>query len=448
MIGGKVRSLGRAIHSKIPALTSKLMQVASAMVFEGVTIASVAIIFPITIRALGPTGYGEYATMFAITGFAITWVFAGVGAAGVQLVLQRGRSASSVIRASQRQVVFATAPAALLGLITIALLLGPELLVPAAIIFVGELLVAGLAEVRISAIYARVGVSASVRIRCIRPILRVMAIVVLAWFGAVTIISIALVNLVVALVSLAAALAAVRPLLRADGQSDLSSTSRGELARLSGMYSTSISTNAVQDEGEKLILAATRPISEVGYYQAAYRVVSVLVAPIAAINVVATRWFLPHDDRPNAQVRKAILMTWPSLGYGLLCAIAIVVGEPLILWMLGPEFEPSMTIVMWLAVVPLLHALAEVPTLGLLGLNRNQLRVYLGVGTSSVAIIVYLALVPSIGWKGAILGTYISETTNIVVGWWLLVWAQRRADLDRTSAPGRHSVEHGGADAI
>ena len=45
-----------------------------------------------------------------------------------------------------------------------------------------------------------------------------------------------------------------------------------------------------------------------------------------------------------------------------------------------------------------------------------------------MAIVAYLALVPSLGWRGAVLGTYISETAGIVAGWLMLVRYQRIAD--------------------
>jgi hypothetical protein len=57
----------------------------------------------------------------------------------------------------------------------------------------------------------------------------------------------------------------------------------------------------------------------------------------------------------------------------------------------------------------------------------------MGLATSSVALVAYLALVPAFGWRGAVIGTYLSETAAIVVGWVLLVRYQRVADRRRVT---------------
>jgi O-antigen/teichoic acid export membrane protein len=108
--------------------------------------------------------------------------------------------------------------------------------------------------------------------------------------------------------------------------------------------------------------------------------------------------------------------------------VGIFVARDFFQWVAGSEFDDVALMCAWLAFLPLFHGLAELPPMGLLGLGRNRERMLMGFATSIVAIASYLALVPSLGWRGAVLGTYMSETAAIVAGWVLLRRYQRIAD--------------------
>ncbi|WP_195210298.1 lipopolysaccharide biosynthesis protein [Actinomarinicola tropica] len=418
----------RAAASRLPSLGPKLREVASALSLEIASAASLAVIFPLTIRGLGTDAYGEYTTIYVIAGFALTWVYAGGGAAAVQLVMQRRRLTRSVMVVGRRQVTALAIPCGLVGIALTYAVLGGHLWLAAALLFGSDLLVGGITEVNLALVFAHKGMGSIVRIRLIDPVVRAIGVGLLSVTGNITILNLVLLNMGTRLILLGASILAVRHLLDERSDEEGEPTDRGEMARLSALYSTSMSTNSVQNEGEKFLLATFRPTSEVGEYNAAYRVVSAALIPLQAVYAVATRWFLPPDDRVGGHVRKSLLMTIPSLGFGIACAIGIVVGQPIIRWVLGEEFESAAHITLWLAFVPLLHALAEIPPLGLLGLGENRRRMYLGVGAASAAIVVYLVLIPQLGWKGAVIGTYFSELVTIGGGWWMLVRCQRRND--------------------
>ncbi len=150
--------------------------------------------------------------------------------------------------------------------------------------------------------------------------------------------------------------------------------------------------------------------------------------PFSAVMAAATRWFMVRDERPGAQLTRTARLSVPAGFMASSPAVAIFVGRDLIQWVAGSEFDEVAVISAWLCLLPLLHGLAELPPMGLLGLGRNRERMFMGFATSAVAIVAYLALVPPLGWRGAVLGTYISETAGIVAGWLMLVRYQRIAD--------------------
>lgn len=414
------------LRDRIPAIAVKAREVAAAMVYEIVLAVSLLIIFPITVRGLGTAEYGEYTTIYVIAGFAITWVYAGASAAVLQLLMQRRRETASVLSTSRRQVLLTAVPAACVGLVLTVAVLGGDLWLPALLAFASSLVTMGLAEMNVAAIFSHLGVGAATRIRTLDPLLRAVGVACLGAFGLVTIVNLVLVNwLATSVVLLVSTL--VRRRLDLD-ESDRRGTSGRELLGLSTLYSTSMTTNSVQNEGEKFILATFRPVSEVGEYQAAYRLVSAGTMPMHALQVAAARWFLPHDDRRGAQVRRSAVVSAVTAAYGVVCAVGIVVGQPIVRWFLGEEFEAAATITLWLALMPLFQGLAEIPPLGLIGLARNRARTVLGVGVAGVALVGYLILVPAWGWKGAVVGTYFSEALSIAVGWWFLLRYQRMQD--------------------
>ena len=189
-----------------------------------------------------------------------------------------------------------------------------------------------------------------------------------------------------------------------------------------------MSTNVVQNEGEKLMLASWRPAVEIGQYAAAYRMVSVTLIPLGALGTAANRWFMVKDEREGAQLVRATRLAVVTIVYGILAGAAILAAGDVIQWIVGSEFDEAALIAAWLFLLPLLHGLAEIPPMGVLGLGRNRERMWMGFATAGVAVVSYITLVPTLGWRGAVLGTYISELATVAVGFLLLVRYQRIAD--------------------
>lgn len=403
---------------------SKIKEVLAGLVYEIVQIASTFIVFPLTLAALGPDDYGRYITVYTIAGFAITWVYASVGVALAQLVLQRHRTIESAIKVGHRQVLLFAIPASLIGLVITALTLGNDMIVVALVIFGTDLAIAGIADVLISVLYSQKGVPASARIRLLNPLLRAIGVGALALFDGITILSLVLVNLVATVAIYLAARHRVRT-LEQETPTDGSVATPRELFRLSFTYAMSMSTNAVQNDGDKMVLAAYRSNAEVGEYGAAYRLVSTAMLPLRAVSTAATRWFLPNDAGTTTQLKRAIQLLIPTGAYAALCGVGLLIVQPISGWLMGDEFEHAVQITVWLAGFPLARVVSDLPTYGLLGLGRNRARMFLGLAGALVSAAAYLLMVPPWGWRGAVVATYLSEIFVAIVGWTLLVRYQR-----------------------
>ncbi|WP_420450781.1 lipopolysaccharide biosynthesis protein [Ilumatobacter sp.] len=442
---------------------AKLRELSAAVGFQLVSIVSMAVIFPITTQALEPSGYGEYTTLYVIAGFAISFVYASGSAAIVQLVLQRRRTTLSVHHRGRIQVMVLAAPFAVIGSLASIVLFGPQIALAAVIVFGSDLILAGLAEVNLAVIFAVRGVSRATAIRLVLPVLRAAGTVALAVTGSVTIVNLVIVNSLATVVMLVASTLAVRRELAAareagsarassdparpttpdgaveahDGASDpdpREDTTGRELARLTGVYVASISANTTQDQGERLVLASLRPRAELGEYAAAYRLVDLVLLPLSALNVVATRWVLPETSRRGVHVDRARRMSIPVAAYCLVAGAVVVLARPVVRLIIGEEFDLALEMVVWLSGFPLLRALADIPAIGLIGLGRNAARMWLGISGAVFALASYLVLIPWIEWRGAVVGTYLSEAATLIGGWILLMRFQARADREDDAA--------------
>ncbi|MFT3852377.1 MAG: oligosaccharide flippase family protein [Ilumatobacteraceae bacterium] len=401
------------------------------MLYEITVVVTALIVFPLTTRALGAKGYGKYSTFYVIAGFALTWVYASGGASLVQLFLQRRRTIASGLRVGRRQVIALAVPTAIIGLIISVHILGTGIVVPALLVFCSDLIIAGLAEMNISAVYAIRGTSASARLRMIAPIMKCAGVVLLVVVGHASILTLVINNLIGSVAMLVASTYALSKVAAADRRANQTPTSARELLRLSTVYALSISAYSVQNDLDKIVLASFRSSTEVGEYNAAYRVMTTAMLPLRSVSTAASRWFLPDDDPDGSHLRKAARLMIPTGAYGVLCGLGLILCQPITRLLVGSGFEDSVEITLWLAAFPLLRTASDAPYLGLLGLGRNRVRMYLGFAGALIATSLYFTMIPAWGWKGAVLATYTSEVFTVVGGWTLLVRCQRQRDRER-----------------
>jgi O-antigen/teichoic acid export membrane protein len=122
----------------------------------------------------------------------------------------------------------------------------------------------------------------------------------------------------------------------------------------------------------------------------------------------------------------------PVIAYGFVCIGAFLVFAPVVTIIVGDEFEEAVTIMRWLSAVPLVRALADIPQHGLIGLDRNRARMWLGLTGAAFSLACYVILVPRLGWQGAVIGTYLAELATLAGGWAVLLVCQRRHDAARS----------------
>jgi O-antigen/teichoic acid export membrane protein len=151
--------------------------------------------------------------------------------------------------------------------------------------------------------------------------------------------------------------------------------------------------------------------------------------PVGSLISVTHIRFLEHEPgRKRQHLRKSLRYGAMCVAYGLVFALGVEVAGPLLPLVLGDTFEGSVNMTRWIAPLVPLRALASFPLNGLMGLGHTFARTVLLIGSAVFSMILYIALIPHLQWKGAALGTIIGEAALAVAAWSLLFVYEGRHD--------------------
>ena len=395
--------------------------------FEGFLIATVTASFLMLGRELGPEGYGEYVGLFAI----ITPV-SSIGAAAtlstLQAFFQEQRPVEPVVNTFMT-IVFVGGTLATVVVGAVAPLILDELTMTAILtISYGELVLVPMVRVASGGIRALHGVPASVRLEMLVLAARFSVLAVLFGMGGLTVERVGigwfttsfLVVSYVLFVRLPREKLEVRPV-----------RVRMRDLRLVGALGAPMYISDFQTNGDKAVLIAVDRRDEAGLYGAAFRVATLALTPLRAMDIAIFHRFLEHDDNARGvHLRRARRYSLWSVSFVSLVALGLVILAPLLKFIVGEDFSESVTMTRWLALWLPLKQLAQPPLSGLLGLGRLGLRLLLLTLSAGLAMLIYIVLIPDMGWEGAVIGTVIAEAFLAMLAWAALYWAQGRRDAE------------------
>ncbi len=413
-----------------------------AVVLELVRIASTLVSFTLLGRTLGADGYGSYAALYAIIGPMSALASSGIGLALLEHIIRDGEDQERTFRSCLSLTLVLGSALVVLGTGLASLIVDLSISTIAAV-FALEMLAFPVFLTAASIVRVRDGFGAEARYRTIAHLSRAIVLVVLFASDSLTIASYGVTNLVVTLVlgRLMVSLVSRRYKLK---------TRPGKIQRhhlkTSAVYSVGIVGLSIQTDGDKLLLASYGQTVATGLYSAAYRVVQLGLLPITAIVGATHHRFLSHDaDRRGEHFGRALALSKIAFVYGTVVGVGLVVVAPLVPVLVGSEFDESVQIVRWLAPLVVIRGLAIFPLNGLMGLGKTSLRTGLLLASSALSLAIYVALIPSHSWRGAVIGTLVGEVALALTAWIALDYYQQRHDrsLARHTAPVAPSARRG-----
>lgn len=413
---------------------------------EVVTLLTGLVVLQVLIVGLGPALYGRYAAVTALssilTMLSSTWVTFLL----LQYTLQGGRDVREAFRVALGLVIPAAVLALALGA-AVGQLLIPSLSVHVIASFVAAELVGGvLFMVSGGAVQAAVGLPAATRVRLLAVLTRFVVVVgvgmsgraSLPLLGAALLLGNTTVGIIVFLVISRRLQLPRRP-----------ARPRWADARQGLPYAGVLASSAVQEDSDKIFLAAMANPVDAGLYAAAYRVVQLAFIPIRAVMASShPRFLINTPGVPNEHLRRAARFTVPTAAYGLVATIGIVVLAPVVPLVFGEEYRGTLPLLVALAPLVLFRTLSLFPPNALLGLGRYALRFKAVLACTLVNVALNAALISAFSVSGAIMATLCTEAVVVVTLWSCLLRAQRQHDAEHVdrerSEPAAESVSRSG----
>ncbi len=388
---------------------------AAGLAIEVATVLATLISFTLLGRQLGPADYGGFVAMYSLIGIAICIGYVGPGLALLRTAMQANLkrvaghffSEQIVFTVVASGVVLALAPHVVpsIGLGTVAMFLTAELVGIALFNLSANLRIVALGYR--SALWLQIGPQA----------VKVVVIVVLAMTSHLTLTTYGLVYMVCTVVAGAIAFKIITASL------DVSLRPKaitGENVRLTLSMSSTIWAWGLHDNGDKLVMAANRVGADLGLYSAAYRLVQFGNIPVNALATSSFRSFM--DPEVGDQKRRAIHLSVAITVYTSIAALGIVVLAPIALPILvGNKFHGSIAMARWLAPMLIFRGILTFPGNALVGLGRTHARLVAYLSSAAVGMVSYVLLVPSMSWKGAVIGSYITDAVLVTTLWTLLL---------------------------
>ena len=183
-------------------------------------------------------------------------------------------------------------------------------------------------------------------------------------------------------------------------------------------FSVAYSTTSIYNDLDKAMLASRGLLQAAGIYGSAYRVIDIACTPISAIHAAA----MPHLFASGREgvaavsglVRKLLSRT---LLYAAAAGALLAAGAPCFALIMGASFRESVPVIRWLCLLPLLRALHLTAGDGLTALNAQWRRTSSQVFAAFLNLLLNLALIPRLSWKGAAIASLLTDGSLALANW-------------------------------
>ncbi len=428
------------VVERVRGLTRRYGEMAGDVAWSGIadllTIIAQTASFILLGRDLGPDRYGGYVGMFGIIGplGALSW--SGLTLLVMQKILRERLDPNAVARGALTLLIGQAAVACSAGILIAMAVVGSLTLTEITLLALAEMGAVPIVAVTASIRQAMEGFPPAARMRIALVLIRSGSLVALFLAGALTITNLAMTWMAVISLYSAYCLFRVWPRL---GLRPVPAWPNRTMLTTNAQLSLPMASANLQSNGDKAVLNGYGLTTDAGLYGAAFRIIIMAQLPVQTLNTALFHRFLGDDnERKGQHVRRSVRFSAVSLLVSIPVAFAIYFVAPVLSVVLGDEFAESVTIVRWLVPFIPLVAISSAPMNGLLGLNAAGTRAAVVVSSAVLAMTLYVTLVPLMSWRGAAIGTIVSQFYMAMAGWFLLVQREKTTDRGRTQAsPGQ-----------
>lgn len=386
-------------------------------------------------RKLGVDDYGRYAGIYGVVGpiGGLTW--SGLCLAILQRRLRERDTVDTTARDFFAMSIVLGLVATAIGTIVGSQLIGGLAVTTIVAVMLSELVGNAVTAVSIAMVQAEKGFAPATRLRLVVLAIRILVLLGLTVTDTLTIAHLAIGYSVGFIAYLAVIIGFVLP---HHGIPFLLGRPSAGVPRTAATISLPIAAGVLQQDGDKAVLNAFGFHADAGLYAAAFRVVSMGLMPLRALEGAAFQRFLPHNENErNEHITRAARFSVLALAISIVIGIGILIASPLLDFIIGEDFKEAEGMIPWLLPFLPLTAISNAPANGLLGLGKLGVRAGIYAMGAVVSLSLYVVLVPVMAdpWKGAVVGTIAGEAFLAAAGWVALrhYQALHNATLDAPS---------------
>jgi O-antigen/teichoic acid export membrane protein len=376
-------------------------------------------------RRLGSEVFGSLAALSALTSLATVFVSNGFGHV---VTMRSARSDGACAGLLSTSVGAATILALLITplyfFVAVAIVGIPP--VAALALLVADVFVGGIAELVGSVFIGLRKFRSAFGVLGAPSLARLAASIAVFGFAFDSLVSVALVAAVCALVALIPIFLIGSKVMRSGGE-------RVPLRPLMRDSWVFISGNVVMrfnNDFDKLLLPVQLgAVTSVGSYALGYRLVEYSLLPLAALSTAAYPRLFRAGEKPGGEMRvlgRTLLRTY--LAAGAIVALGLLLVRNHLGIVFGNSYTELPVVIGLLAGYPVVKSLTNAVAEPLTGAGHHRYRVIAGGCATIVTIAVSVSLLPLWGWKAAVMATYASELTQLVV---VALFARRLAAREK-----------------
>lgn len=197
-------------------------------------------------------------------------------------------------------------------------------------------------------------------------------------------------------------------------------------------FSIVIAARSVQTDVDKIVLARLVSPATAGAYTAAFRIAYMASTPVMAIlqSLQARTFRRGHEGGLAGALSSLRRLMMIGGAYCLVLAAAIYLAAPAVPWLLGDSYQTSTDILRWLCFLPLFLVVQSIGSDALSGADAQRRVSFLHAMTAGMALLLNLLLVPTYGWRGAVIAAYGAQgflIAGLFITIVMLLHAQRKA---------------------
>jgi O-antigen/teichoic acid export membrane protein len=193
-------------------------------------------------------------------------------------------------------------------------------------------------------------------------------------------------------------------------------------------FSVSLSAQNIYNDIDKTMLARYSTLDATGIYGAAYRLIDIAMAPVRSLLYSTYAKFFQHGEKGvHGSLAFARRFIPTASGYGLIAAVALWFGVPVVSLVLGREFERTIEATRWLALLPFLKTLHYFGADTLTAAGHQGLRSGIQMVVAVFNVLVNLWIIPIYSWRGAAWSSLASDGLLALLVWAAVWWLVRNA---------------------